>query len=402
MLYDAADNEDEQDESEESGANESGDTPEEKQSPAPIDTGSPQPAPPLNPAVASYLQQIQQAHQQRLKNEQASDLTAALAQLTHGLSRAPGSADLSGAQALAKSSDDPIKQVEENHQASQYDPNSQESVAFRNTIKANFPKIAQAYGDQFDGLTASDAPQILKFAELKDTLAQRGQTAKDRLASIEVQKQANALRSQEIQSEKMSKQDEDTQAKIGGELNSLTASGRNALGLASKARVAAQRLKDIVNDPNATNQDLQSAYADLNQIVSGAATVSGSEHQSYNTAFGDLSKALTYITGNPQAPDIPEIKKHVGQVADRMSNISDRVIANNTLMTQARHSEWIKRHPEQWANMVRASTMGDDSKPQAAPNAPQSEAPSSYGAVHAPVTQNGHTYYWNPKTNKYE
>ena len=41
------------------------------------------------------------------------------------------------------------------------------SKQFRNTLKANFPKIAEAYGDDFDQLSAADSANVFKVAETK-------------------------------------------------------------------------------------------------------------------------------------------------------------------------------------------------------------------------------------------
>ena len=86
---------------------------------------------------------------------------AGLAQINHGLSRASGQADISGIEALGKSDNAPVtnlmQQQASGMQAMQQqkvldanDKNSDDSVAFRKSLKLIAPKIADVYGDDFD------------------------------------------------------------------------------------------------------------------------------------------------------------------------------------------------------------------------------------------------------------
>jgi uncharacterized protein YjgD (DUF1641 family) len=59
----------------------------------------------------------------------------------------------------------------------QFDPNSQSSINFRNSLKTNFPKIAATYGDKFDSISAGDQDLIFKPLQLQEQINARKQQA---------------------------------------------------------------------------------------------------------------------------------------------------------------------------------------------------------------------------------
>lgn len=349
-----------------------------------------------NPILADYLDnqdKLKQAQQQAENNRTGAGLAAALSQIGHGLSHAGGSADLSGANALMASANAPItdelasqnaaaRGVDVAQQIAQTDPDSDESKSARATIKASFKDLPALYGDSFDQITAADLPHILQVAKTKAEIASRQEVAGMRADAASDRRSAAAdLNAQKVQ-DKQNKQDEDTQAKISKDLNSLTASSRSALGTAAKAKISAARLSDIAQNPSSTPQDMQSAFADLNNIVAGSTTQGGTEHQSYNTLNTQLAQAMQYITSNPQAVDIPEIKKHVADVAARMTKISDDVVNRNTAQVQSGRSAWIKRHPDDWQNMVTAATGSDGADQSAAKRTVTNDQLQKYATTH--------------------
>lgn len=232
------------------------------------------------------------------------------------------------------------------------DVNSPASLFAQSAVAGTYKQLGMAPPPGLNKLSASSIEQ--------SPVLDRMLTAQSTNLTKQLIAQQRAAAMQGNQSNKQDQLDEKTGNDISNKLNSLTASSRSALGTAAKAKVSAQRLKDIVNDPNATNQDLQSAYADLNAIVSGNTTQSGSEHQAYNTLQNDLAQKLQYITSNPHAPDITAVKQHVANVADRMSAISDNVINQNTRTIQAGRSGWISRHPDQWKSLVEATQPANE------------------------------------------
>ena len=242
------------------------------------------------------------------------------------------------------------------------DPGSSYSSAARNFLKskfgANLPDTISAaqlektfMGPALKSFEADQQRQAVA-SNLQSKLSQMHQ---DKQASLEANKLKWAELNQNKQFNNDNKQqhyDEIEQPKIGKELNDLSASSRSVLGTASKARMQANRALDIVNDPNATTQDLSSVASDLNAIVAGTTTMTGSKHQEYSNLMTDISKGVSYISSSPNAPDVPEVKKHLANVLNRMKSISDDVINQNTQRVGANHSAWIKRHPDDFQGML--------------------------------------------------
>jgi hypothetical protein len=321
-------------------------------------------AAPLNPQIQNYLAQLQAAQAQVGQNQMITGLTAAGQQLAHGIARAPGQANVEPTLQQAQTTDQaPLTQFNQAQAAKTQalqmqkaqdaqDPNSLVSQNFRKSLTLLNPNIAKVYGDDFNQLTPANSQDVRQILDTTAKLQEKSQEHRDTIDLKKVIAEGQGNRRDSAVDTKQQMRDEQDLAKAGKELNGLAASSRNALGTANKAKISAQRLADIVSDPNATNQDLQSAYSDLNQIVSGASTISGSEHQSYNTLNNQLASALQYITSNPQAPNIPEIKAHVKDVARRMTQISDQVIDKNTRIVQAAHPGLVKRMPGEWGNLI--------------------------------------------------
>lgn len=71
--------------------------------------------------------------------------------------------DLSLEQSLVKADKEKVLQ----------DPNSKESVSFRNHFKSLYPTLANAYGDKFNEITASDKDIIFDTARLKEATEAR-------------------------------------------------------------------------------------------------------------------------------------------------------------------------------------------------------------------------------------
>lgn len=69
------------------------------------------------------------------------------------------------------------KGLEAKNKAELTDPNSERSVAFRKTMEANFPRIAQAYGDSWSRVSAADQDSIFKPLQLKEQTDARKESA---------------------------------------------------------------------------------------------------------------------------------------------------------------------------------------------------------------------------------
>lgn len=88
--------------------------------------------------------------------------------------------------------------AEFNNKQADFDPSSSKSVAFRNTLKNQFPSLAAAYGDSFDSIAAGDMESIMNPLRLKET--------------VEARKESARLMSQQHNDAKREKADEKLQA----------------------------------------------------------------------------------------------------------------------------------------------------------------------------------------------
>ena len=305
-------------------------------------------------------------------------------------------ADLGEKQALAKGAlQQQIATGQATTEIDKTDPNSAISKAARDFYQKTTGKPADA------AMSASDLQSM-------DPILARTFAAQERSKDRTMMSQSGVDAKEAAQDAKQQVQDEKIQQKFSKDVSGLSQSSRSAIGKAAQAKISVNRLLDIVNDPNSTNQDLQSAYADLNQVVSGTTTMGGTEHQSYSTAFNKLADLQTYFTGNPAAPIIPAIKAHVADVANRMNKISDGVVNKHVNITSAGVSGWAERNPEAYQGILSAVGQNAESPapPQGAvPGAPVAPVPAaapSVGPHGNTVVQGGHTYNWNPTSGKYE
>lgn len=235
----------------------------------------------VNPVLQSYLDdklQLQQAQSQAKQNQNSTGLASALVQLTHGIARAPGSADLSGVQSLAKNDNAPIENALASQKVGdqiaqaqdQNDPDSDASQTFRKSLKLVAPKIAEAYGDSFDNITAADAPNIMKTVDLKAQIDQRAQAAKDRSDALNDNRQAR-LDASSSRADAKSSADQDKQyTNLRKDLESFR--GNKQVAQAAQDVYSAQKALEIVKnkDPNSlTTQDLSLLSNEMAKIASG-------------------------------------------------------------------------------------------------------------------------------------
>lgn len=77
-----------------------------------------------------------------------------------------------------KSRANKIQEIALSRESEKSDPNSRASMAFRKNLEANFPKIAQAYGDNWNNIAASDQESIFKPLQLREQIEARKEQAR--------------------------------------------------------------------------------------------------------------------------------------------------------------------------------------------------------------------------------
>lgn len=206
------------------------------------------------------------------------------------------------------------------------------------------------------------------------------------------------------------KNDESTQQKFGKQLNTLSQSSRSPIGRAASAQISIKRLQDIINDPHATNEDLNNAYTDMTAVISGASPGMGAvAHNSYNTLQNQMANMKQYWTSAPQAPVMPEIKAHVGDLANRMQAISDNVINQHLGTTATSFTGWMKRHPDEARDMMRSAAGSSSDQPISTPSTSTASAPKATTQPQAPtapnevvrVTKDGRPAVFDASTKKF-
>jgi hypothetical protein len=352
-----------------------------------------QPVKSVEDKLSQFQQQLKRAQSQRqalLAGAQGAKYGALLAAGIaggHGAYKpvTPASPEYFNNSALAEA---PVKNIAEQSQMEMDDPDSPISKFYRQRLKeslgtniasdvpasglkALFPQVtkivAQDYARKIvkDKIQANAEQQDKNRQVKRDIAAGRNQTqqsvADKRIAATQGFK------------------DQGEQDKIGKELNSLTASSRSVLGAAEMSRMRAERLKDIVANPNATPQDMNLAASELNTVVTNTSTVAGAKALEYRNLQTGIANLMQKITSNPHAPDVPQIKQHISDLADQMIGISKNVVDNNGARIKSSHTDWINKYPDRWENMLNAATSSPAAGVPQPPRSPQSIPVGSNG-----------------------
>lgn len=360
----------------------------------PVATTTPQPSTSVPqqaaPTTTPLMQRLLDAQNQADRNRAGANMSAY--------------AQLAGESFQHKNQDALQKQIQANEQSQvnvpidklnqqialdKEDPNSQASQNFRQLL-------AQKYKIDPTKMQGMSMDQIIKVAPMfekdataelrnqyqmlamqqKNDLAQQGfQNKNDLLQSrLDTQRDlanmhndfnydkldAGANSAKDKQAVKQTADDEKEIAKATKEANGMSASSRSVIGNAEKIKFAAKRLNDILDDPNATTEDMSSVAADMNGLISGTTTMGGTSHAEYNTLQSTLAKGLQYITSNPVAPNIPEVKQHIKDVANRMMKLSDDVQSQHLNRVLVGRKPLFDRHPTARQDLIDSITGKSD------------------------------------------
>lgn len=147
--------------------------------------------------------------------------------------------------------------------------------------------------------------------------------------------------------------------KLTKEVNPLTTSGRNPLGMAMKANYNANRAISTLQNPMVTKQEAGNVMADIASIYqNGSPTQFGMHEQGYNSIQQSLASAKQYITGKPQDALPPDIKNRLLDVLYSMKKTNFDVVKQNLDYTEKAKSKLIKSFPQEWQDM-RGTLLSD-------------------------------------------
>lgn len=284
------------------------------------------------------------------------------------------------------------------------DPTSPESIAAQ---KAYLPILQKAGLDTslLQNASANTIKSVLDkplefINKQKQSEAEEASTAELKKEQIE----ASRATKQKAQDDKASQQNSLMQDKIAKQINALSQSSRSSLGMAGRTLVSADRALDILNSPTVSPQDLNSVSADISNIISGAATVSGTKHQEYNTLATNLASGIQKLTSNPQDVDAPELKNHLKDVVKKMRDISSQTIQQNLNFVKTAHPDFVKNNPTYFEDVAtglagQLGSSGDNNQPTqsstpAAANSPSSPTPVPAGKIH--VSNGKNSFYIDP------
>lgn len=269
-------------------------------------------------------------------------LQRGLERLTGGVAKIAPNYDFSNE--TEKRANAPIEEYQMRQQAQESDPNSGISMGMRDYIKRMGINVS-------DGATASQLKQVLPMV-FKDVEAKQAQQAKTQDLALKqqelgIKRDELKQRANETRTDKLDKQDLAEGKDIFNQMNALKASSKSALGQAITSKIKAKRLIDLVSDPSATPQDMTSAAADLNSIVSQTTTMSGTQHQEYNNLQSEFTKYANYLKSGADPVSVPQVRQHLAHIANRMMDISDQFLSANTAAVKQFHGDYEKRHPGQ-------------------------------------------------------
>ena len=244
------------------------------------------------------------------------------------------------------------EQNDYNKKQSISDPSSPESVRFRATLRATMPQIANAYGKEFDNISAADADNVFNFGRLQSLKEERASLQQQRLQEKHAENQLK-------QEEKQKKAEYEASPK--GRLEKLNSSDKarydNALmvlqGLdeMEKALNAGQNTFSAVGDNDFTAAERRATEA-FGRMQSGGAINREEE--------GRFRKTLPGMTDSSEMQ-----RKKIQTQRDEMKS--------------------------------RLKTLGF-SPEETSPSKPKENVTSKPKSI----IQNGHTYILNESTGEYE
>ncbi|GAC1606242.1 MAG: hypothetical protein NVS3B3_05930 [Aquirhabdus sp.] len=369
-------------------------------------------------AILDYFNQKKQAladaQQETRDNQEGTGLTSALVQLGHGISRAPGSADLSAVNSMAKNDDQPLKNLAQQDQLEGSDPETPQAQQLR---KVYAPILTKA-GIDPSALDGLGADQIKSYVQSPLEVQDRMMTSQtNRQLMVDGQNQRNEMMRDRLDANQGNKQnlaDQKTGIELQGKLDSSGARAGN-FGKAGALTMAADRVNAILsqfpdgNIPKAQTEELATATA---------AMIGGGSVQSQNqlnaivpqSLAGNANAMIGWLTNDPRGLQQQAFIKNLKDSAERERGVAQQQMNDIKVQRLSAYNDYANRNPEAFNRIIKGAGLDPnnyDMKSGQYKNPardPQSNSGGQLAAspIKPPVTQNGHTYNWNAQTGKYE
>ncbi len=346
-----------------------------------VDVPAPNPAPatvpnkPLDPQVQAYLQTKAAQDSQFQKNQEAmaeARNKSAKGELIAGLSRSFGQLanstygnqqafDEKPYDAIEKEAGEPIEQEKERQANQANDPDSEQSVSYRNTLKATFPKIAAQYGDSFDNITAADAPNITKIYDTKIVADQRAEAAKEHADAMRQNSiDRNAMLGKSIEG-KNEKYDQKLATEMSAKLDSSGARAGN-FGKAGAMVMASDRILGLLkqfpdgNVPKAQTEELATAVA---AMVGGGSVQSQNQINSVvpQSMAGNANAIVGCLTNEPRGMGQQAFIKNLQDSANRERSVAQSQMEGIKAQRLAPYMDFYNRSPNTFNRILKSSGM---------------------------------------------
>lgn len=195
-----------------------------------------------------------------------------------------------------------VSDVKTKNELAKTDPNSIESVNFRKLVQSTMPRIAQAYGDNFDQLTAADSDKILDYGKMRELIDARKEETRMKMEMLKEsgreKSEAKALKVKELNT---------TQSKQLGLYNSGKAAEQMYLDASNTKEYNPTQNGQFIdnstwapnmfkNDKAIESSNAQEAWVESFLRDASGAAIPPSERGSYKAIFfpqpGDTEKAV--------------------------------------------------------------------------------------------------------------
>lgn len=310
-----------------------------------------------------------------------------------------------------------------------HDPNSALSKGFRDYVvnELHVPIKGNPSADDLSSI----APYLWKNYEAR--LAEKGKLEQHKLTLQTKAEEGSANRQNKLdlagivaggkETSASSKEDKDAHRR-GDELNKrLTAetqSSRSAFGKSALNYQSVQNAKALLEGNLDYNSlDTRETYElakTLDRILSqGQPTASGAAHLTPDTAKSWLSKKIEFITSERQGAGLGNFIKRYENTFNREEAVAKKQMIDTQGKILSPYLDLYKKHPEIIDNVLAGQNLPPYTEmitKYQKPSGSKDNSSAQPGALNEPsqplapqpksVIQNGHTYYLNPDTGKYE
>ena len=331
--------------------------------PAPSDDDDSDSSSSINPVLQQHLSdlaQLRQAQGQAKDNQFGAGLTGALAQITHGLSHAQGSADMSGANALEATANDPVSNVLAQQKLGDEVASSQRDDDIADNLRDVYKPLLKKAGvdaSVLDGMGAEEINHYIKnLAEFYDRDQQRREQA--------AQRSADSQRAFTERSGRMLDADEQKKALASDKMAlalkaDLDPNGGRAgnMGQNQKRVDAADRLEGLLKQTGGNPDQRQMeelAIGAQNMLSNGNGSAEQVKSLVPSSAWGDSKKLYEWFSNNPTGTDQQAFVSRMGDTIAREKQIAGDQVKTAQVQRLAAHQALKQQNPDVYGSVLQS------------------------------------------------